>query len=121
MSSSTSNGEFEEGELVSENHKVIFDRILDGMLRYQEKSCQKIHREDVIPLAQMLTDRGCRIHSALWIAIKFAGIHTTTPDVELMALGAKVSTKDLVLHEAEDLQRIDWNLAPLARECGLMA
>ena len=82
--------------------------------------CRHIPRDDVIPLAQLLVDRGCRVHSGLWIAIKFAGMYDSTPGVDLMAEGTGVKPKDLLRHETEDLHLLDWNIAPLARACGLM-
>lgn len=122
LSSSTSNGdidEIEEGEIISEDYTVYFEKILDTLAIYQ-KTCRHIPRDDVIPLAQLLVERGCRIHSALWIAIKFAGVHNSIPGAELMARGSGMSICQLVKHEAEDLQHIDWDIAPLARACGLM-
>jgi hypothetical protein len=120
LSNSTWSGDIEEGEIVIlEDHTVQFEKILDNLTRHQ-KACRRIPRDDVIPLAQLLVNRGCRVHSALWIAIKFAGVHASTPDADLMALGAKMTISGLVRDEAEDLRRVDWNLAPLARACGLM-
>lgn len=123
LSNSTSNGdiveELEEGEIVLEDNTDDFENMLNTMVRYK-KTCRKIPRNDVIPLAQLLVDRGCRIHSALWIAIKFAGMYNSMPGAELMALCANLTVRTLVEHEAEDLHLLDWNIAPLARACGLM-
>jgi len=125
LSNSTSNGdteeEIEEGEIVFvlEDHTGVFHSILDTLTRYQ-KACRHIPRDDVIPLAQLLVDRGCRVHSGLWIAIKFAGMSTSTPDADLMAEGTGVKKSILLRDEAQDLHLLDWNIAPLARACGLM-
>lgn len=124
LSNSTSSGdteEIEEGEIttVLEDHTDVFHSILDNLTRYQ-KICRHIPRDDVIPLAQLLVHRGCRVHSALWIAIKFAGMYVSTPGADLMAAGAVVKKNDLLRDETEDLHLLDWNIAPLARACKLM-
>lgn len=124
LSNSTSNGdteEIEEGEIivVFEDHTDVFHSIMDTLTRYQ-KACRHIPLDDVIPLAQLLVDRGCRVHSGLWIAMKFAGMYDSTPDADLMAIGASVKKSDLLRDEAQDLHLLDWNIAPLARICGLM-
>ena len=93
LSNSTSNGDAEEGEIivVFEDHTDVFHSILDTLTKYQ-KACRHIPRDDVIPLAQLLVDRGCRVHSALWIAMKFAGMYDSTPDADLMAAIISVTT-----------------------------
>lgn len=71
-------------------------------------------------LARELYTAGCRTETALYIAIKFAGTISTTPNAELMALGLNMPKKMLTSWELEDLEKTGWGVAALARRCAIV-
>lgn len=96
-----------------------FDTIMNRLMRLQPM-CTKLDAEIIIPLARLLKMAGCQISSGLWIAMKFAGIQQYTPDANLMAMACNVNAKGLVDQEAADLKMLEWDLAPYARQAGLI-
>ena len=85
-----------------------------------EPRCANLLKTDVVKLAHELHGEGCRVETALWIAIKWTGMIKYTPRSDLMARVANVSQDTLVLSEIDDLKRIDWNVARYAIRCNLM-
>ena len=87
-----------------------------------QPECCGIHLEDVIPLARVLKSKaGCAVASALWIAIKFSGVQCYIPDAYLMAQACDLPKRTLIMLEATDLKAMQWDVAPYAREVGLLA
>ena len=82
--------------------------------------CSKLPTQEVLALAQELVGAQCRAEAALWIAIKFLGLRRKRPKASLMAEAVGLPMDTLTRWEVEDLQRIDWDIVPLARKCGLL-
>lgn len=82
--------------------------------------CGKLDSKDIIPLARFLKMAGCQISSGLWIAMKFAGTRGYTPDADLMAEACNVDAKGLLGQEVADLKMLKWDVAPYARQAGLI-
>lgn len=98
-----------------------FDEVMTRLMQIQPECCG-IHLEDVIPLARVLKSKaGCAVASALWIAIKFSSVHRYTPDACLMAEACHLPKRTLIMLEATDLKAMQWDIAPYAREVGLLA
>jgi hypothetical protein len=93
----------------------MFDRLVQI-----EPRCANLPKTDVVKLAHELHGDGCRVETALWIAIKWTGLIQFTPRSDLMARAANVSQDTLVLSEIDDLKKLDWNIAPCAIRCNLM-
>jgi hypothetical protein len=85
-----------------------------------EPRCANLLKSDVVKLAHELHGEGCRVETALWIAIKWAGLIQFTPRSDLMARAANVPQHTLMLSEIDDLKKIDWNVALYAIRCNLM-
>jgi hypothetical protein len=68
-----------------------------------------------------LLHAGCRPGTAVFIAIKFTATATDMPCTRLMAHTLGVQAAQLGEWERADLKKIEWNIAPLARKCNLMA
>lgn len=84
--------------------------------------CCGIHSKDVIPLARLLKTRaGCAAASALWIALKFSSIQAYIPGAYLMSEACRLPRRTLLMLEATDLKAMNWDVAPYAREVGLLA
>lgn len=80
------------------------------------KMCQRLDVEyEIFPLATELVKAGCRPESALWIAIKYAGVGTYHPTAELMARACEMTIDDLVILERQDLHSIGWNVMKYAK------
>jgi len=84
------------------------------------KACANMPFRDVTALAGELYKAGCRTETALWIAMKFVARVCETPNTTLMAYGLDVTKECLVSWERDDLNKIGWNIAPLARKCNVM-
>lgn len=97
-----------------------FGEIISQMIELTP-TCKKIKFDDVLPLACLLVEEGCREGSGLWIALKFASARELTPGASLMAAACKLQKRTLIAYEAEDLKMLNWDIAPLARRCKLLA
>jgi len=119
-SPSTSGGSSTE-TVVDLCYDDYFDEVMTRLMEIQPECCG-IHLEDVIPLARVLKSKaGCAVASALWIAIKFSSVHRYTPDADLMAKACHLPKRTLIMLEATDLKAMQWDIAPYAREVGLLA
>lgn len=97
-----------------------FNNVLTRLTQIQPECCN-IHSADVIPLARLLkTKAGCAASSSLWIAMKFNSMQIYVPDADLMSKACQIPKRTLILLEATDLKEMNWELAPYAREVGLL-
>ena len=119
-SPSTSGGSSTE-TVVDLCYDDYFDKVMTRLGQIQPECCG-IHLEDVIPLARVLKSKAdCAVASALWIAIKFSSVQCYTPDADLMAKACHLPKRTLIMLEATDLKAMQWDIAPYAREVGLLA
>jgi hypothetical protein len=65
--------------------------------------------EFVLDLARDLVRRGCRVPSALWIAMKFDGVRDY-PSASILSHLTGISKRGLIAMEREDLQMIDYRI-----------
>ena len=106
--------------MIDLQYDEYFDHVLER-LTYIQPKC-RIYSEDVIPLARLLkTKAGCAAASSLWIALKFSSMYRYIPGAALMSAACQISKDTLITLEATDLKAIQWDIAPYAREVGLLA
>ena len=79
-----------------------------------QPACHPVPAE-CVAMAGNLLAAGWRPHSSLWVAIKFLGVQNKTPTVPLMSYAARIDPEALIRHEAEDLARVSWEIAPFAK------
>ena len=108
-------------DVIDLTHDDAFDGVYRRLLATQPMCKDALHHhDDILALARELVAAGCHACSSLWISMKFAGCASNTPNANLMAYGCNIPLASLVKHEAEDLARVHWDLAPYARRCNIL-
>ena len=100
---------------------AVFGEIISRLI-IRNKAYKVINFGDVLPLARLLVQEAeCKTGSGMWIALKFAGKRRFAPRAKTMAFCCQLKTRDLISDEAEDLNNLNWDIAPYARRCNLLA